>query len=93
MDKKYIALTLFGSMLFNMNTAQADGKDGIAAVVNGEKITVAEVREAYKANPQLKDRVSFEEFFDSQSEQKCNLISRLFLKKSIKTVSFHCYFI
>lgn len=64
MDKKYIALTLFGSMLFNMNTAQADGKDGIAAVVNGEKITVAEVREAYKANPQLKDRVSFEEFYN-----------------------------
>ena len=40
------------------------GKDGVAAVVNGEKITVAEIRDAYKANPQLKGRVSFNDFYN-----------------------------
>ncbi len=64
MDKKYIALTLLGSLMLNANNACAEGKNGIAAVVNGEKITVEEVREAYKANPQIKDRVSFEEFYN-----------------------------
>ncbi len=64
MDKKYIALTLLGSLMLNAGNACAEGKDGIAAVVNGDKITVAEIREAYKANPQIKDRVSFEQFYN-----------------------------
>ena len=64
MDKKYIAFAVLGSLMINAGNAYAEGKDGVAAVVNGDKITVAEIREAYKANPQLKDRVSFEEFYN-----------------------------
>lgn len=62
MQKKYVALALLTVLLANPATAMAEGKDGVAAVVNGEKITVAEIRDAYKANPQLKGRVSFNDF-------------------------------
>lgn len=64
MDKRYLALALIGGLMFNAANANAEGKDGVAAVVNGEKITVAQIREAYKANPQLEGRVSFEEFYN-----------------------------
>ena len=64
MDKRYLALALIGGLMFNTANANAEGKDGVAAVVNGEKITVAQIREAYKANPQLEGRVSFEEFYN-----------------------------
>lgn len=64
MDRKYMALAILSGIILSANNAFAEGKNGIAAVVNGEKITVDEVREAYKANPQLKDRVSFEEFYN-----------------------------
>lgn len=64
MQKKYVALALLTVLLANPATAMAEGKDGVAAVVNGEKITVAEIRDAYKANPQLKGRVSFNDFYN-----------------------------
>lgn len=64
MQKKYVALALLTVLLANPAKVMAEGKDGVAAVVNGEKITVAEIRDAYKANPQLKGRVSFNDFYN-----------------------------
>lgn len=64
MQKKYVALALLAVLLANPAKVMAEGKDGVAAVVNGEKITVAEIRDAYKANPQLKGRVSFNDFYN-----------------------------
>lgn len=64
MQKKYVALALLAVMMAAPSQARAEGKDGTAAVVNGEKISVAEIREAYNANPQLKGRVSFNDFYN-----------------------------
>lgn len=64
MQNKFIALALLTAVMASPSLAQAEGKDGVAAVVNGEKITVSEVRSAYNANPQLKGRVSFNEFYN-----------------------------
>lgn len=64
MQKKYVALALMAVLLANPAKAMAEGKDGVAAVVNGDKITVSEIRNAYNANPQLKGRVSFNDFYN-----------------------------
>lgn len=64
MQKKYVALALLAIMLTSPAQVMAEGKDGVAAVVNGEKITVAEIKDAYDANPQLKGRVPFKDFYD-----------------------------
>lgn len=64
MQNKYIALALMAVVLAHPAKAMAEGKDGVAAVVNGDKITVAEIRDAYNANPQLKGRVSFNDFYN-----------------------------
>lgn len=63
MQKKYIALAMMGVVMFGAAQARAEGKDGVAAVVNGQKITVAEIREAYNETPGIKDRVSFKDFY------------------------------
>lgn len=67
MQKKYIFATsaaivvlLAGAFTYKV---YAEKNNGIAAVVNGEQITVAEIREAYEQNPQVKDQVSFEDFY------------------------------
>ena len=57
MQKKFLALAAVSVMLLNPLNAAAEGKNGVAAVVNGQKITVAEIREAYNANPDLKKKV------------------------------------
>lgn len=64
MQNKYIALALMAVVLAHPAKAMAEGKNGVAAVVNGDKITVAEIRDAYNANPQLKGRVSFNDFYN-----------------------------
>lgn len=63
MQKKYIALALLAILAAAPNQANAEGKDGTAAIVNGDKISVEEIRQAYNANPQLKGRVSFNDFY------------------------------
>ena len=40
------------------------GKQGVAATINGKPITVDEIRFTYDVNPQIKDKVSFEQFYD-----------------------------
>lgn len=67
MQKKYLfaasaALVVLIAGAFTY-TVQAQKNNGIAAVVNGEQITVAQVKEAYENNPQIKSQVSFDEFY------------------------------
>ena len=43
MQNKYLALALVSALAFSTN-ARAEGKNGVAAVVNGEEISVAEIK-------------------------------------------------
>ena len=64
MNKKYVALTalaLFLSVPFNAN---AEGKDGVAANINGEKITVKDIRDGYEGNEQVKSQIKFPDFYE-----------------------------
>ena len=68
MQKKYIIATtaalvvlIAGAFTYKV---YAEKNEGIAAIVNNEKITVAEIKEAYEQNPQIKAQVPFEEFYD-----------------------------
>ena len=54
MNKNYALLALSGALLLSVSHAWAEGKDGIAATVNGKNITVAEIRDAYNMNPTRK---------------------------------------
>lgn len=67
MQKKYIALAVLG-LLLTASNANAEGKDGVAAVVNGEKITVKEIRDGYNENAQIKEQVSFDDFYGKALE-------------------------
>lgn len=67
MQKKYIALAVLAAM-FAGSAAQAEGKNGLAAQVNGTKITVAEVRKAYDLNDKINSTVPFDEFYPKALE-------------------------
>ncbi len=67
MQKKYIAFAVLAAMLFSAQ-ARAEGKDGLAAEVNGIKITVDEVKKAYETNPKIKSSVPFDEFYPKALE-------------------------
>ena len=67
MQKKFVFATtaavvvmLAGAFTYKV---YAERNNGIAAVVNGEQITVAEIKEAYEQTPQIKAQVSFDEFY------------------------------
>ena len=67
MQKKYLLATsaivvvlVAGTLTYKV---WAEKNNGIAAVVNGEQITVAEIKDAYNENPQIKAQVPFEEFY------------------------------
>lgn len=66
MKKKYIISTTAG-VIFAVVAAsvafKACAASGVAARVNGEVITVDEIKKAYEANPQIKAQVPFEEFY------------------------------
>ena len=64
MNKKYLLLAAFGLALLQSGTSLAAGKDGVAAVVNGKKITVADIKTAYEANPAVREKASFDEFYE-----------------------------
>ena len=68
MQKKYIIATsaalvilVAGALTYKV---YADKNEGVAAIVNNEKISVEEVKNAYEQNPQIKAQVPFEEFYD-----------------------------
>ncbi len=62
MKYNYLALALVSAAALSAN-AYAEGKNGVAAVVNGEKITVADVKKGYEENPQIQAKVPFNEFY------------------------------
>ena len=72
MQNKYVALAMMGALVLGASQAKAEGKDGVAAVVNGEKITVAEIRQAYDDNPGIKKQVSFKDFYNKALEVVIN---------------------
>lgn len=62
-NHKFAALAFTSALVMNIAVANAAGKNGVAAVVNGQNINVAEIKEAYELAPGAKDKVSFEEFY------------------------------
>ena len=67
MQKKYIFATsaalvvlIAGAFTYKV---YAERNNGVAAVVNGEQITMAEIKEAYDQNPQISSSVKFEDFY------------------------------
>ena len=48
---------------FKVYNANAGADKGVAAKVNGEVIYVNELKQSYADHPQIKDRVSFEDFY------------------------------
>ena len=86
MQKKYIfaataalVVLVAGAVTYKV---YAEKNNGIAAVVNGEQITVADIEEAYNQNPQIKSQVSFEEFYDHALDVMVN--SKLALQAATK---------
>lgn len=63
MQKKYAAWAVMSLILMNPLTASAEGKNGVAATINGEDVTVSEIREAYEMNPMVKGKISFDDFY------------------------------
>ncbi len=63
MQKKYLVTAVLGLLLASPSLSWAEGKNGVAAVVNGQEIKVSEIREAYNSNPQLKKQVPFDEYY------------------------------
>ncbi|MDY6364898.1 MAG: peptidyl-prolyl cis-trans isomerase [Cyanobacteriota bacterium] len=68
MQKKYLLATsaivvvlIAGAFTYKV---WAEKNNGVAAIVNGEQITVAEIKEAYDENPQIKANVPFEDFYN-----------------------------
>ena len=63
MQNKYVALAAFSLALGTAYAVHAEGKNGVAAVVNGEEVKVAEIRESYDDNKQIKGKVSFDDYY------------------------------
>lgn len=86
MQKKYIFATVAVIVVLAAGAftykVYAEKNNGVAAVVNGEKITVAEIREAYEQNPQIKAQASFEDFYRQALDVMVN--SKLALQAATK---------
>ncbi len=97
MQKKYVALAAFSLALGGICAAQAEGKNGVAAVVNGEEVKVAEIRDSYNDNKQIKGKVSFDDYYSKaldiyvngkllyQAAEKADIESTPEYKKQLKT--------
>ena len=98
MNKKFLAMLLFSTALLSSTGAFAAGKDGVAAVVNGKEIKVDDIKVAYEANPMVKEKTSFNEFYDKtldifvdgeivyQEAAKSNIENDADYKKQLKTL-------
>ena len=63
MNKKLLAIFMLSTTLLTSVNALAAGKNGIAAVVNGKEIKVDDIKVAYEANPVVKEKTSFADFY------------------------------
>lgn len=86
MQKKYvfavtaiIVVLVAGAFTYKV---YAEKNNGIAAIVNGEKITIAEMKTAYDKNPQIKAQASFEDFYAQALDIMIN--SKLALQAATK---------
>ena len=64
MQKKYAMLAVFSILMLNPMSASAAGKNGVAAEVNGQKVMVSELKQAYEMNPAAQQQLSFEDFYN-----------------------------
>ena len=64
MQNKILALAALSILALSPSFAQAEGKDGVAAIVNGEKITVKEMKQGYEDNAPIKEQVSFPKYYE-----------------------------
>ena len=64
MNRKYLALAIMGLAVVASFDSFAAGKDGVAATVNGKNISVDDIKVAYNANPAVKEKTSFDEFYE-----------------------------
>ena len=64
MKTKYIAAVALSLTLLNPLTAGAEGKNGVAAVINGEKISVAEIKTIYDNTPQIHTQEKWNDFYN-----------------------------
>ena len=62
MKNKYLAVALISALTLS-SQVRAEGKNGIAAVVNGENINITDIKDGYNANPQIKANVPFKDFY------------------------------
>jgi peptidyl-prolyl cis-trans isomerase C len=63
MKTKYVAAIALSLAIFNPFNANAEGNNGVAGVVNGEKITVAEIRSIYDNTPQIHNQEKWDTFY------------------------------
>lgn len=63
MKKTYMSLAVAAAILVGPSIVNAQAAKGVAAVVNGENIMVAEIKKAYEDNPQIKAQAKFEDFY------------------------------
>lgn len=86
MQKKYLFATTAAIVVLVAGAwtykVYAERNNGIAAVVNGEQITVSEIKEAYDQNPQLAAQESFENFYARALDVMVN--SKLALQAATK---------
>lgn len=99
MQKKYVALAVLGLTMMVAGNARAEGKNGVAAVVNGKNIAVSEIKKGYDENQQVKSQVAFKDFYDKalevfvnaelvlQAAEKSNVKDSEEYKKQIKVLS------
>ncbi len=64
MQNKFIALTALSVAMMTSFNADAAGKKGVAAEINGQKIMVSEIENAYNSNPMFKEQMKFEDFYE-----------------------------
>lgn len=86
MQKKYLFATTAAIVVLVAGAwtykVYAERNNDIAAVVNGEQITVSEIKEAYDQNPQLAAQESFENFYTRALDVMVN--SKLALQAATK---------
>lgn len=63
MTKNKLAFLALGLIALTALKVNAQENKGTVAIVNGEKISMAEVKDAYNNNPQIKGKIPFDEFY------------------------------
>lgn len=90
MYKKYLmgtsAVLVVAIAAFASFKVSAETNAGTAAIVNGDVITVEEIRKGYEANPQIAAQVPFDQFYDKAVDifVKSKLVSQAAEKEKIE---------